>query len=40
MKKRTTLELVEQSTMDRTTEFELFLRKFEQEASLNMRIAY
>ena len=45
MKKKTTLELVEQSQkvslysisfeMDRTTEFERFLRKFEAEASLN-----
>ena len=45
MKKRTTLELVEQTekvslysisfAMDRTTEFERFLIKFEQEASLN-----
>ena len=45
MKKRTTLELVEQSekvslysisfAMDRTTEFERFLIKFEKEASLN-----
>lgn len=45
MKKRTTLELVEQSKrvslysisfeMDRTTEFERFIRKFEAEASLN-----
>lgn len=45
MKKKTTLELVEQSErvslysisfeMDRTTEFERFLRKFEEEASLN-----
>jgi hypothetical protein len=45
MKKRTTLELVEQSekvslysisfAMDRTTEFERFLSKFEEEASLN-----
>ena len=45
MKKRTTLELVEQSenvslysisfAMDRTTEFERFLMKFEEEASLN-----
>ena len=45
MKKRTTLELLEQServsfysisfAMDRTTEFELFLSKFEAEASLN-----
>ena len=42
MKKKTTLELVEQSAkvslysisflMDRMTEFELFLRKFEEEA--------
>lgn len=46
MKKRTTLELVEQSekvslysisfAMDRTTEFERFLSKFEEEASLNI----
>lgn len=45
MKRKTTLELVEQSekvslysisfAKDRTTEFELFLRKFEEEASLN-----
>lgn len=45
MKKKTTLELVEQServslysisfAMDRTTEFERFLTKFEEEASLN-----
>ena len=45
MKKRTTLELLEQSekvslysisfAMDKTTEFERFLQKFEQEASLN-----
>ena len=45
MKKKTTLELVEQSQkvslysisfeIDRTTEFERFLRKFEAEASLN-----
>ena len=45
MKKKTTLELVEQSQsvslysisfeMDRTTEFERFLSKFEAEASLN-----
>ena len=45
MKKRTTLELLEQSekvslysisyAMDRTTEFERFLCKFEEEASLN-----
>lgn len=45
MKKKTTLELVEQSekvslysisfAMDRTTEFENFLSRFEQEASLN-----
>ena len=45
MKKKTTLELVEQServslysisfATDRTTEFERFLRKFEAEASLN-----
>jgi hypothetical protein len=45
MKKKTTLELVEQSQrvslysisfeMDRTTEFERFLKKFEAEASLN-----
>ena len=45
MKKKTTLELVEQServslysisfAMDRTTEFERFLNKFEEEASLN-----
>lgn len=45
MKKKTTLELVEQServslysisfAMDRTTEFERFLEKFEEEASLN-----
>jgi hypothetical protein len=45
MKKRTTLELVEQSekvslysisfAMDKTTEFERFLQKFEEEASLN-----
>ena len=45
MKKKTTLELIEQSQkvslysisfeMDRTTEFERFLRKFEAEASLN-----
>ena len=45
MKKRTHLELVEQServslysisfAMDRTTEFERFLNKFEEEASLN-----
>lgn len=45
MKKKTTLELVEQTekvslysisfAMDRTTEFERFLQKFEQEASLN-----
>ena len=45
MKKRTTLELVEQSqkvslysisfAMDRTTEFERFLLKFESEASFN-----
>lgn len=46
MKKKTTLELVEQSekvslysisfAMDRTTEFERFLMKFEEEASLNI----
>ena len=45
MKKKTTLELVEQSdkvsfysisfAADRTTEFERFLSKFEEEASLN-----
>ena len=45
MKKKTTLELVEQSekvsfysisfTADRTTEFELFIREFEDEAILN-----
>lgn len=45
MKKKTTLELVEQServslysisfATDRTTEFERFFRKFEAEASLN-----
>lgn len=45
MEKKTTLELVEQServslysisfAMDRTTEFERFLNKFEEEASLN-----
>lgn len=45
MKKKTTLELIEQSekvslysisfAMDRKTEFELFMEKFEQEASLN-----
>ncbi len=45
MKKKTTLELIEQSQkvslysisfeIDRTTEFERFLRKFEAEASLN-----
>lgn len=45
MKKKTTLELVEQSekvslysisfAMDKTTEFERFLNKFEEEASLN-----
>lgn len=45
IKKKTTLELVEQSekvslysisfAMDRTTEFERFLNKFEQEASFN-----
>ena len=45
MKKRTTLELVEQSdkvslysisfAMDKTTEFERFLQKFEEEAYLN-----
>jgi hypothetical protein len=45
MKKKTTLELVEQTekvslysisfAMDRTTEFERFLQKFEQEATLN-----
>ena len=45
MKKKTTLELVEQServslysisfAIDRTTEFERFLAKFEEEASLN-----
>ena len=45
MKKKTTLELVEQSekvslysisfAMDRTTEFERFLSKFEEQASLN-----
>lgn len=53
MKKKTTLELVEQServslysisfAKDHTTEFELFLRKFEAEASLNsdyQRILY
>lgn len=53
MKKKTTLELVEQSekvslysisfAMDRKTEFECFLKKFEQEASLNrdyQRIIY
>ena len=53
MKKRTTLELLEQSKkvslysisfeMDRTTEFERFLTKFEEEASLNQdyqRILY
>jgi len=53
MKKRTTLELVEQSdsvslysisfAMDRTTEFEQFLSKFEKEAALNIdyqRIIY
>lgn len=44
MKKKTTLELIEQSQkvslysisfeIDRTTEFERFLRKFEAEASL------
>ena len=45
MKKKTTLELVEQSdkvsfysisfAADRTTEFELFLKEFEDEAILN-----
>lgn len=53
MKKKATLELVEQSekvslysisfALDRTTEFERFLEKFEQEASLNVdyqRILY
>ena len=53
MKKKTTLELVEQSDMvslysisfafDRTTEFEAFLRKFEQSATFNLdyqRIMY
>lgn len=45
MKKKTTLELVEQSekvslysisfAMDKTTEFERFLNKFEEEASLD-----
>ena len=53
MKKKTTLELVEQSEhvslysisfeKDRTTEFERFLSKFEEEASLNedyQRIVY
>ena len=45
MKKKTTVELVEQSTkvsfysisfqMDRTTEFERFLSKFEEEAEFN-----
>ncbi|MBR5035226.1 MAG: hypothetical protein IKX71_07950 [Bacteroidales bacterium] len=45
MKKRTTLELVEQSekvslysisfAMDKATEFERFLQKFEEEAALN-----
>ena len=45
MKKKTTLELLEQSekvslysisfAIDRTTEFERFLNKFEEEASLN-----
>lgn len=53
MKKRTTLELLEQSErvslysisfeLDRTTEFERFLCKFEEEASLNpdyQRILY
>lgn len=53
MKKKATLELVEQSNkvslysisfaIDRTTEFELFLRKFEEEAYLNedyQRILY
>lgn len=53
MKKKTTLELVEQSdkvslysisfAIDRTTEFEDFLRKFEQGATFNMdfqRIMY
>lgn len=53
MKKKTTLEMVEQSEkvslysisfeMDRTTEFEVFLKKFENEASLNedyQRILY
>lgn len=45
MKKKTTLELIEQSQkvslysisfeIDRTTEFERFLKKFEAEASLN-----
>lgn len=53
MKKKATLELVEQSekvslysisfAMDRTTEFERFLEKFEQEASFNedyQRILY
>ena len=45
MKKRTTLELVEKSekvslysisfAMDRTTEFERFLRKFEEQAAFN-----
>ena len=45
MKKKTTLELVEQSekvslysisfALDRTTEFERFLQKFEAEASFN-----
>ena len=45
MKKKTTLELVEQSekvsfysisfAADRTTEFELFIREFEDEAILN-----
>ena len=46
MRKKTTLELVEQTQkvslysisfeMDRTTEFERFLSKFEEEASLNL----
>ena len=53
MKKKTTLELLEQSEkvslysisfeMDRTTEFERFLSKFEEEATLNpdyQRILY
>lgn len=53
MKKKTTLELVEQSekvslysisfALDRKTEFERFLNKFEKEASLNrdyQRIIY